>query len=94
MTNEYGCVEELEPTCASMEKLNVPFAVGVPKIVVVLLVDDVASERPLGKAPDARVQVNVPVAVVEAVRICEHAPPTVPDGTEVGIMESAGWRPG
>ena len=39
MTNEYVCVEELEPTCAFMEKLNVPFAVGIPEIVVVAPVE-------------------------------------------------------
>ena len=59
-----------------------------------MLLDETASERPPGNVPEAKLHVNVPVAVVEAVRAREYEIPTVPEGAEVGMIERGGIAAG
>lgn len=55
---EYAWVlVEPSPDCTWIVKFDVPIEVGVPDMVVVLFVLEVASKRPVGSVPDATDQV-------------------------------------
>jgi predicted dinucleotide-binding enzyme len=70
-------------------KVEVALTVGVPEIVSVLPVD-VPSLRLAGREPAEMLHVNVPVAVVEAVKVCEYVLLTVPFGSVAGVIVRAG----
>jgi hypothetical protein len=65
-------------------KAKTPGAVGVP-----LIMPPEDSARPSGNAPEARDHVYGVVPPV-AVNVCEYAPPTLPEGRDVVVIESGG----
>ena len=69
MLTVYDCVEELVPFLTITVKVELPDAVGIPEIIVVVPVAAVFNVMPAGKLPEEILQVNGPVAVVEAVNI-------------------------
>lgn len=89
MFTVYDCVDELPPFMTRMANVEVPAVVGVPAMVVVLPVLELFRNNPAGKVPEKRFQVNVPVAVVDAVNVCAYELLAVPFGNITGIMVMA-----
>jgi len=88
----YVLVEELDPAplplLTAMVNVEVPFVLGVPEMVVVAPVAAVFNERLAGRLPEAILHVNGPLAVVDAVIVCEYATVDVPFSKEdaVGVI--------
>jgi hypothetical protein len=85
----YACEAVVLPFVTLMTNGYVPVAVGVPLISVVDAVD-VPRAKPIGKVPEATVQVKEPVAVPVAVKASEYGTVVVPFGSDAGVMERVG----